>query len=46
MAVGLLKAIRDYIVVAQAGNVSISLVLAGLQTYLMGLLAELISKRS
>ena len=46
MAVGLLKAVRDYIVVAQVGNVSISLILAGLQIYLMGLLAELISKRS
>ncbi|MBF0278041.1 MAG: glycosyltransferase family 2 protein [SAR324 cluster bacterium] len=46
MGVGLLKAVRDYIVVAQVGNVSISLILAGLQIYLMGLLAELISKRS
>ena len=46
IAVGLLKATRDYIVEGHLGNVSISLILAGLQIYLMGLLAELISKRS
>lgn len=46
ITVGLLKAIRDYIVEGHLGNVSTSLILASLQIYLMSLLAELISKKS
>lgn len=44
-SVGILKGFRDYMVVDHLGNASISLLLAGLQIYLMGLVAELISKR-
>ncbi len=46
MTVGLVKGLRDYIVVSHVGNFSVSLFLAGLQIYLMGLLATLITKRS
>ncbi|MBF0289051.1 MAG: glycosyltransferase family 2 protein [SAR324 cluster bacterium] len=45
MALGVTKGFRDYVVVDHIGNLSISLMLAGLQIYLLGLLAELISKR-
>ncbi len=45
MTVGIVKGFRDYMVVDHIGNLSISLMLAGLQIYLLGLLAELISKR-
>lgn len=43
--IGLLKGFRDYWLESHFGNVSISLLIAGLQIFLMGLLAELISKR-
>lgn len=44
VAVGLLKGVRDYVVEGAVGNVAVSLGIAALQIFLMGLLAQLIVK--